>query len=121
MKTKNLLVKICISGAIAAAAMVTAPAVASADPITDFLCGAGSAQFCVLPPPPAFAPPPAPQAAPAPQQQQGAPAPAPAPRPSGFQYENCDAARDAGADPVYRDEYGYGPHLDRDNDGIGCE
>ncbi|OZC88537.1 hypothetical protein CH254_11540 [Rhodococcus sp. 06-412-2C] len=110
MKTKNLLVKIGISSVIAAAAVVAAPAVASADPITDFLCGAGSAQFCVLPPPPAFAPPPAPQGA-----------PAPAPQPSGFQYKNCDAARDAGAAPVYRDEYGYGPHLDRDNDGVGCE
>ncbi|MGV8874884.1 MAG: hypothetical protein ACOH2Q_20305, partial [Rhodococcus sp. (in: high G+C Gram-positive bacteria)] len=63
MKTKTLLVKIGISSVIAAAAVVTAPAVASADPITDFLCGAGSAQFCILPPP-AFAPPP--QAAPAP-------------------------------------------------------
>ncbi|WP_032405141.1 excalibur calcium-binding domain-containing protein [Rhodococcoides fascians] len=110
MKTKNLLVKIGISGVIAASAAIAAPAVASADPITDFLCGAGSAQFCILPPPPAFAPPPAPQGA-----------PAPAPQPSGFQYKNCDAARDAGAAPVYRDEYGYGPHLDRDNDGIGCE
>ncbi|MBY4104763.1 excalibur calcium-binding domain-containing protein, partial [Rhodococcus fascians] len=60
-----------------------------------------------------------PQAAPAPQPQ-GAPAPAPRPN-GGFQYQNCDAARDAGAAPVYRDEYGYGPHLDRDNDGIGCE
>lgn len=120
MKTKNLLARIAIGSSIAAAAMVTAPALAAADPITDFLCGAGSAQFCILPPPPAFAPPPAPQAAPAPAPQpQGAPAPAP--RPSGFQYKNCDAARDAGAAPVYRDEYGYGPHLDRDNDGIGCE
>ena len=122
MKTTNLLVKIGISSAIAAATLVTAPAVASADPITDFLCGAGSVQFCILPPPPAFAPPPtfapppAPQGAPAPQQQG-----APAPGPSGFQYKNCDAARDAGAAPVYRDEYGYGPHLDRDDDGIGCE
>jgi hypothetical protein len=110
MKTKNLLVRIGIGSAIAAAAMVTTPALASADPITDFLCGAGSAQFCILPPP-AFAPPPAPQ---------GSPAPAPRPN-GGFQYQNCDAARDAGAAPVYRDEYGYGPHLDRDNDGIGCE
>ena len=23
--------------------------------------------------------------------------------------------------PVYRGDPGYGPHLDRDNDGIGCE
>lgn len=116
MKPKNLLVKLCISGAIAAAVLVSAPAVASADPITDFLCNSGSAQFCpVLPPPPA------PLAAPAPAPQpQGAPAPAPQ-QGGAFQYENCDAARDAGAAPVYRDEYGYGPHLDRDDDGIGCE
>lgn len=38
-----------------------------------------------------------------------------------FEYENCDAARDAGAAPVEADEYGFGPHLDRDSDGIGCE
>lgn len=36
-------------------------------------------------------------------------------------YRNCDAARAAGAAPVYRGDPGYGPHLDRDNDGVGCE
>ena len=36
-------------------------------------------------------------------------------------YRNCTAARAAGAAPVYRGEPGYGRHLDRDNDGIGCE
>ena len=36
-------------------------------------------------------------------------------------FANCDAARLAGAAPVRRGEAGYGPHLDRDNDGIGCE
>lgn len=36
-------------------------------------------------------------------------------------YPNCAAARAAGADPVRRGEPGYGRHLDRDNDGIGCE
>ena len=36
-------------------------------------------------------------------------------------YENCDAARDAGAAPVYRGDPGYGPHLDRDGDGVACE
>ncbi|MEN0030923.1 MAG: excalibur calcium-binding domain-containing protein, partial [Pseudomonadota bacterium] len=30
-------------------------------------------------------------------------------------------ARAAGAAPVRRGDPGYGPHLDRDNDGIGCE
>jgi hypothetical protein len=38
-----------------------------------------------------------------------------------FFYENCDAARAAGAAPVYEDDPGYGPHLDRNRDGIGCE
>jgi uncharacterized protein YraI len=38
-----------------------------------------------------------------------------------WMYKNCDAARAAGAAPVYRHELGYGPHLDRDNDGVGCE
>ncbi|MDQ1033626.1 cytoskeletal protein RodZ [Streptomyces sp. V3I8] len=36
-------------------------------------------------------------------------------------YENCDAARDAGAAPVYQGDPGYGPHLDRDGDGVACE
>jgi hypothetical protein len=36
-------------------------------------------------------------------------------------FPNCSAARRAGAAPVYRDDPGYGTHLDRDNDGIGCE
>jgi hypothetical protein len=36
-------------------------------------------------------------------------------------YENCDAARAAGAAPVDKDDPGYGSHLDRDGDGVGCE
>jgi hypothetical protein len=36
-------------------------------------------------------------------------------------YTNCTAARAAGAAPVLRGEPGYGRHLDRDSDGIGCE
>lgn len=36
-------------------------------------------------------------------------------------FQNCDAARAAGAAPVLRGEPGYGPHLDRDDDGVGCE
>ncbi|GAA4887319.1 excalibur calcium-binding domain-containing protein [Streptomonospora salina] len=36
-------------------------------------------------------------------------------------YENCDAARAAGAAPVHEGDPGYGPHLDRDRDGVGCE
>ncbi|WP_308188299.1 excalibur calcium-binding domain-containing protein [Nocardioides sp. R-C-SC26] len=36
-------------------------------------------------------------------------------------YANCDAARAAGAAPVYTGDPGYGRHLDRDGDGVGCE
>lgn len=36
-------------------------------------------------------------------------------------FANCAEARAAGAAPVRRGQPGYGPHLDRDNDGIGCE
>lgn len=36
-------------------------------------------------------------------------------------YKDCDHAIAAGAAPVYRDEPGFGSHLDRDSDGIGCE
>jgi hypothetical protein len=41
--------------------------------------------------------------------------------PSRGAYRNCAEARAAGAAPVRRGEPGYGPQLDRDNDGIGCE
>ena len=46
--------------------------------------------------------------------------PAPAPAPSGA-FANCSEARAAGAAPVYRGDPGYGSHLDRDDDGVGCE
>nr|WP_237502628.1 excalibur calcium-binding domain-containing protein [Streptomyces sp. SID8374] len=36
-------------------------------------------------------------------------------------YENCDAARDAGAAPLYPWQPGYGGHIDQDGDGIACE
>ena len=36
-------------------------------------------------------------------------------------YRNCNEARAAGAAPVRRGDPGYGGHLDRDNDGSGCE
>ncbi|QNP42108.1 excalibur calcium-binding domain-containing protein [Lysobacter terrestris] len=36
-------------------------------------------------------------------------------------YANCSAARAAGAAPVRRGDPGYGRHLDRDGDGVGCE
>lgn len=48
-------------------------------------------------------------------------APAPDDDASEVYYENCDAARDAGAAPVLVGEPGYGSHLDRDGDGVACE
>lgn len=36
-------------------------------------------------------------------------------------YENCTAARAAGAAPLYRGDPGYRSALDRDDDGIACE
>ena len=39
----------------------------------------------------------------------------------GTSYANCAEARAAGAAPVRRGQPGYGRHLDRDNDGVGCE
>lgn len=49
------------------------------------------------------------------------PQPEPEPRPDNTYYENCDAVRAAGKDPIHRGEPGYAPHLDRDGDGTGCE
>lgn len=39
----------------------------------------------------------------------------------GMPFRNCTEARAAGAAPVYRGQPGYGEHLDRDGDGVGCE
>lgn len=62
----------------------------------------------------AAAPPPVPVAAPA-------PAPAPEAPASNTYYQNCTAVRAAGADPIRQGDPGYGRHLDRDGDGVGCE
>ena len=43
------------------------------------------------------------------------------PSSSNVYYRNCDAARAAGAAPIYRGQPGYRPALDRDNDGVACE
>jgi len=37
------------------------------------------------------------------------------------EFANCSQARAAGAAPVRTGEPGYGRHLDRDGDGVGCE
>ncbi|WP_291479038.1 excalibur calcium-binding domain-containing protein, partial [Corynebacterium sp.] len=50
-----------------------------------------------------------------------APNPAPAPAPESTYYANCSAVRAAGAAPILVGQPGYGSHLDRDGDGIGCE
>jgi hypothetical protein len=36
-------------------------------------------------------------------------------------FSNCAQARAAGTAPVYAGQPGYGEHLDRDLDGVGCE
>ena len=41
--------------------------------------------------------------------------------PASTYYDNCSAARAAGAAPVRTGDPGYGRHLDRDGDGVGCE
>jgi micrococcal nuclease len=59
-------------------------------------------------------------------KQQPKPEPKPQAEPkqqpsSSVYYKNCSAAKAAGAAPVHKGEPGYGKHLDRDGDGIGCE
>ncbi|MEU0391282.1 excalibur calcium-binding domain-containing protein [Streptomyces sp. NPDC006208] len=51
------------------------------------------------------------------------PAPRPTPKPAKpkVSYTNCDAVRAAGAGPIRTGDPGYGSHLDRDGDGVGCE
>lgn len=45
----------------------------------------------------------------------------PSSRSGGGSFRNCSEARAAGAAPVRRGDPGYGSHLDRDGDGVGCE
>ncbi|MFF2244268.1 excalibur calcium-binding domain-containing protein [Arthrobacter sp. NPDC058130] len=61
------------------------------------------------------------QAQPFNQIQQFAPGQPTKKRQSNGSYSNCAEARAAGAAPVYSGEPGYGSHLDRDHDGVGCE
>lgn len=74
---------------------------------------------------------PAPTTTPAPQPEPR-PQPRPQPQPAASEgddedssgsvsYKNCSAVRAAGADPIRRGDPGYGSHLDRDGDGVGCE
>jgi micrococcal nuclease len=36
-------------------------------------------------------------------------------------FKNCSEVKEAGAAPIHKGDLGYGRHLDRDGDGIGCE
>lgn len=88
----------------------------------------------IIPNPPALAP----QAAPAPQELGPAPevvapapapqavapqvvAPAPAPVQTNRTYKNCTEVWNVLGRSIRQGEPGYGTHLDRDRDGIGCE
>ncbi|WP_181722972.1 excalibur calcium-binding domain-containing protein [Nocardia gipuzkoensis] len=102
------------AGLLTAAALTLGSPVATADPLTELLCGSGSAQLC---PPPA-APPQAPPSQPNnPRQPNNPPSQVP-PSPS---YKNCTEVRNAGKAPLLRGQPGYAPHLDRDDDGVACE
>ena len=58
---------------------------------------------------------------PAPARREATALPLAPPPPAARPFRNCAEARAAGAAPVRRGNPGYGPHLDRDNDGVGCE
>lgn len=78
------------------------------------------------PPAPKASPEPEPAAPVAPVVPTRTTTPAPPPPPpsqpaAGTPFANCTAARAAGAAPVRRGDPGYGRHLDRDGDGVGCE
>ncbi|APE08362.1 excalibur calcium-binding domain-containing protein [Rhodococcus pyridinivorans] len=111
---------------------VAAPSTATAFPLVDLLpkgiadlVPSGSFNPFAPPPappaPPAPPSPPAPQTGPAPQVAPAPPAPRPAPSAPSGGFKNCTEAWNAGAAPVHRNDPGYAPRLDRDNDGIGCE
>lgn len=75
----------------------------------------------VPPPPPKTSTKTTPKPAPPKPPQQVAPAPPKPAPPAAVYYKNCAAARAAGAAPVRVGQPGYGRHLDRDGDGVGCE
>lgn len=89
---------------LALGTLLSVAAPAAADPSTDLLCHSGSAQYCA--------------AAPA---QPATKAPKVTPAPASRTYRNCTEVWNAGAGPIRRGTPGYAAHLDRDNDGVGCE
>lgn len=66
-------------------------------------------------------PPPAPEPDPEPPEPTPEPVPEPEEDEGSAFYQNCDAVRAAGADPINRGDPGYSSKLDRDGDGVGCE
>jgi hypothetical protein len=74
-----------------------------------------SSKFEAPKPKPIGEPKPKPKPKPSPE-----PKPTQEPEPEPY-YKNCDAVRAAGKDPIHRGDPGYGRHLDRDGDGVGCE
>ncbi|SDL73900.1 GmrSD restriction endonuclease domain-containing protein [Tessaracoccus oleiagri] len=98
------------------------PAPPSAVPTSAAPAPAKSIPAKVVAPSVTARPPTAAPDAPAPVTEAPAPVQAVAPPPvEDVHYKNCTAARDAGAAPVLAGQPGYGKHLDRDGDGIGCE
>ncbi|MEU5844242.1 DUF1524 domain-containing protein [Rhodococcus sp. NPDC047139] len=80
-------------------------------------CGGGIPAAATTTNTPAPAPEPAPAPAPA-QPEPLAPAPS---APAEVYFENCAAARAAGAAPLYAGQPGYRPKMDGDGDGVACE
>jgi hypothetical protein len=56
-----------------------------------------------------------------PGQAMGLTGRTPVPTSEPVYFRNCDAVWAAGAAPIRRGQPGYGGHLDRDGDGVGCE
>ncbi len=87
-------------------------------------CGAAPATTT---PPPTSPPPTSPPPTSPPPTNPPPTSPPPPPPPSGpgsnadGSYKNCTEARERGGAPVHRGQPGYGTHLDRDGDGVGCE
>ncbi len=93
--------------------------VRAVDPVTGGGGGWAEQLFATLPAVDTTAP-----APPAAEAEVFVPAPQPVAGPGipvAQYFENCAAARAAGAAPLYRGEPGYRSNLDRDDDGVACE